>query len=348
MKLLIKVYEHQFDDTIIAQEIIDSQVEIKQELNSFATASFDMPLIKIEEYNIVEIYEVGNTDKRVFRGYVYKIEPLRRQRGTIKIECRSEKAIMNDRIVLSDKNYVDTDISTIIGDLLWDWNTDYNENWDFNVWITKQINLELKQWDRYYDIFDELCEQNELFWDIVDKKVIFTKSLGIDRTTWSEYQEVLYNGLFPNTANIVNIKLNGTATRKNILIGIGADNLKIKKQNFTDRVYWAGIDNFRDWDLEEKTTKKLEQLDKLQRLYEVEVEQNVLNANIWDKVKLVVENTNSYFDIDSEVLVMEKTIRYDNGSKFEIFSLWEFSVELLTIENWLYWVQKDLRLLKIK
>jgi hypothetical protein len=58
MKLLIKVLEHQFIDTVLTTEIIDSEVIIDEDINTFATAKFTMPLIDIEEYNIVEIYEV--------------------------------------------------------------------------------------------------------------------------------------------------------------------------------------------------------------------------------------------------------------------------------------------------
>lgn len=102
-KVLIKVIEHQFIDTVITQEIIDSEVVIEEDIRDFSIARFSMPLVKIEEYNIVEIYEIGNTDKRVFRGYVYKIEPVRKQRGIVNIECRSEKAFMNERQVLKTK-----------------------------------------------------------------------------------------------------------------------------------------------------------------------------------------------------------------------------------------------------
>jgi hypothetical protein len=58
MKLLIKVLEHEFIDTVLTTEIIDSEVIIDEDINTFATAKFTMPLIDIEEYNIVEIYEV--------------------------------------------------------------------------------------------------------------------------------------------------------------------------------------------------------------------------------------------------------------------------------------------------
>jgi len=44
----------------------------------------------------------------------------------------------------------------------------------------------------------------------------------------------------------------------------------------------------------------------------VTVEQNTILADVGDKVKLIVENTNSFFDIDSDVYVIGKTINYTN------------------------------------
>ena len=66
MKLLVKVYEHPQINTIITQEIIDSKVEIDEDIKTFSTASFSLPMIDIEEYNKVEIYEITNTDTLIF------------------------------------------------------------------------------------------------------------------------------------------------------------------------------------------------------------------------------------------------------------------------------------------
>jgi len=103
-KLLVKVIEHEFIDNVLTQEIIDSEVVIENNIQTFSIATFSMPLIQIEEDNIVEIYEIGNTDKRVFRGYVYKVEPVWKQWGIINVECRSEKAIFNKRRALKTKS----------------------------------------------------------------------------------------------------------------------------------------------------------------------------------------------------------------------------------------------------
>lgn len=346
MKLLLKVYEHQFDDTVITQEIINSEVVIEEDIKTFSIATFRMPLIKIEEYNIVEIYEVWNTDKRIFRGYVYEIKPIWRQFGEVDIVCRGEKAIFNDRCVLSDKNYEDQDIKVILEDLLADY-IPYWEDWLLEVDFIKDITLELKEWDDYFGVLDELADQCEAEWTIIDKKVLFKRNIWIDRSTGVNYQEITYNWLFPNNSNIWNIDVIGTATRYNVVIGRWEEKTRYTANWFIDRLYWVKFEDFRDWDLEEKTEKELENSNRNQRVYQVVVEQNTINANIWDKIRLIVENTNSFYDIDSSVYVISKTTRYFNGSKTVNYSLWELNLRIKNIENWLYWIQKDIKLLKL-
>lgn len=442
MKLLIKVLEHQFIDTVLTTEIIDSEVIIDEDINTFATAKFTMPLIDIEEYNIVEIYEVWNTDKRIFRGYVYKIEPVWRQFWIVNIECRSGKAIMNDRYALKTKsnynitqiaslpsypdwspqfwvNYwvnesltwlyfyketvippppeewpapspyytrwftpfpwgtegwtvwlVDTsnneikrledwqildegtgtgvDINWLLDDLIDDYSNDYNENWTYETDFTANVELNIQQWDCYFDILDELAKQLEATWTIQDKKIIFKRLAWTDRTTGSWYQEINYNWLFPNNANISSINVVWTATRSNIVLWQDQNNNILKAENYVDRIYSVSLENFRDWNLYNNTNQALTRLDKNQRIYEVQVEQNTIEADVWDKVKLIVENTNSFFDINSDVYVIWKNITYTNWSKVTNYRVWELNLDVINVQNRLYWVQKSVKLLKTK
>ncbi|HPC34987.1 MAG TPA: hypothetical protein PLP73_04910, partial [Candidatus Absconditabacterales bacterium] len=334
-----------------------------------------------------------------FRGYVYKIEPVRNQFGIVNIECRSEKAMMNDRYALKTKsnynvkqlaslpsypdgsptfgvNYwvnqsltglyfykgtitppapkegpapdpyydwgfisfggsgatvwlVDTDtnevsriedgqildegtgtgvdINWLLDDLIDDYSNDYNENWTYDTDFSGNVELNIKQGDVYFDILDELAKQLQASWDIKDKKIIFKRNIGTDRTTGPGYQEISYNGLFPNTANISSIKVVGTATRSNLVLGQDQNNNILKAEDYVDRIYSVRLESFRDGNLYNNTTQALARLNKNQRIYEVTVEQNTILADVGDKVKLIVENTNSFFDIDSDVYVIGKT-----------------------------------------
>jgi hypothetical protein len=58
MQVLVKVIEHQFIDTVLTQELIDSKVEIDEDLNGFGIAKFSIPMTTIQEDNKIELYEI--------------------------------------------------------------------------------------------------------------------------------------------------------------------------------------------------------------------------------------------------------------------------------------------------
>jgi len=92
----------------------------------------------------------------------------------------------------------------------------------------------------------------------------------------------------------------------------------------------------------------LAQANRNQRLYQVEVEDNTILADVGDKVKLVVENTNSFYDIDTTALVLGKTIRYNNGSKKISYNIGELNLYVATLDSWLYGIRKTQRYLNVK
>ena len=436
MKVLVKVIEHQFIDTVITQEIIDSEVVIENSLTDFGVASFTVPVISIEEDNIVEIYEIGNADKRMFRGYVYKVEPVWKQWGLLRVECRSEKAIMNKRRALKTKAsfnvrevgslpvrptfpnfwvnywvnqsltwvyiYLDTvfpeppeswptpdpyhnywfvpftdttfvitdwwnvwriedwqllnewtgtgvDISMILNDLIDDYSNQYNENWAFGTDFTQNISLNIKKWDNYFDVLDELAEQTGAVWDIKDKEIIFKRNIGVDKTSWPDYVEINYNWLFPNSSNIANINVIGTATRSNIVLWQDQNwHIIVNDSWYVDRIYGVGKKEFRDGDLWQNTNKFLENANRQQRLYQLQVESNTINADVGDKVKLVVENTNQFYDIDTDAVVLWKTITYTNGSKRVDYNIGELNLYVATVDSRLYGMKKSIKYMQVK
>lgn len=78
------------------------------------------------------------------------------------------------------------------------------------------------------------------------------------------------------------------------------------------------------------------------------MESNTIRADVGDKVKLVVENTNSFFDIDSDALVIGKTTRYNNGSKIVDYIIGELNLYVATVDSWLYGMKKSIKYLNNK
>jgi len=439
MQVLIKVYEHEFINTVITQELIDSKIEIDESLSEFWVAKFSIPMINIQEDNKIEIREIWNTDKKIFTGYIYKIEPVRKQFGVLNIECRSEKALMNKRLFLKNKsqyevydidhlpvywtdptifkdwrnlwlnqsltwvyflkelvipeqpkvwppilpyysfwfiNFIDTTfvvdkttnniyriedwqlldewpwteitIPMVLDDMIDDYSNIYNEPRTYETDFIGNISLDMKRWDNYFDILSEIANQNNASWDIQDWVIKMKQLLWNDYTSWYWYKEIIYNWLYPNNSNIKSINVIWTATRNNIIIAEDSRNNKMFDDSwYIDRIYWVWKNEFRSWNLYLNLQKMLVSWNQVQRTYEVEVEQNTLDVNIWDKIKLVVENTNSYFDINSDVIIIKKNTVYNNWSKKINYWIWEIWVYPMNVENWLYWIQRSVKLLKL-
>lgn len=337
------------DNTIIAQEQIDSSIEIIKDLDAFGYAEFTMPIIPwIQEDTVVELYDVNINDTLLFRGYIHQITPIRQQFGQMEVVLRAEKAVFYRRLVLAEKNYSWTDIKDVLENLVAVYNSSYDENWTVETDFTKNITLELNIWDDLYDVFDELAEQCQAKW-IVDKgKIEFKREIGIDRTSWGNYQEVVYNHTSPSNANIAKIDVTGIAQRANIVVTKDKDwNTNIDDSAYTAPLYWVAYENLRTGDLADKTAKKLENINKLQRKYQVQVEENAIVANIGDRIQLTVENTNSFFDFDGTVYVKKKIINIDNGSANTEYELEELNTTPIGAVSFLRGIKKKLRLLQI-
>lgn len=239
------------------------------------------------------------------------------------------------------------DINWILDDLIDDYSNSYNENWLYSVDFNENISLNIKQWDNYFDALDELADQTWSVRNIKNNTIIFKKTAN-DKTQWENFQEILYNWLYPNTWNVANIEVIGTATRCNIVMWQDKNwNITVNNSWYTDRIYGVWKLEFRDGDLYNKTNKAFDDLNRSQRVYQVEVESNSIIADIGDKIKLTIENTNSYFDISSDVIVLWKTTDYNNGSKKISYSFWELNLKVVSDKSLLYWIAKSIKLLKV-
>lgn len=348
MKLLVKIYEHQRINTVITQELIDSKIEIDESLSDFWVAKFTVPMIDIQEDNKIEIYEIWNTDKKIFSWYVYKIQPIWKQFWILNVECRSEKALMNKRLFLQDKTFTWVSVSSFLDSIILDYSAPYNEQRTYELDFSSNVTMTVKQWDNYFDVLDEIATQNNANRDIRDWKIYIKQLIWKDYTSWTLYKEINYNWLYPNNSNIKNINVVWTATRNNIIIAEDTNHTKILNTTwYTDRIYWVWKSEYRVWDLTTNSQKLLANNNQNQRTYEIEVEQNALDVNIWDKIKLIVENTNSYFDINSDVIINKKNTLYNNWSKIVKYDIGTINIYPVNIENWLYWIQKSVKLLKL-
>ena len=239
-------------------------------------------------------------------------------------------------------------VKDFIEEMLEPYNTTY---WDSRT-VSTDMNTKLRTnrvvWDSIYDILDELANEAWAVWDIQDWVVIFNTLLWIDRTSGSQFQEIFFDWRNSQTSNIKNIDLVWQATQASILIyknqtGTVAQN----DSNYWTFTNWVKFQVFRDWNLDTKVTNMMSTLAEDQRTYNVEVEQNTLIADVWDLIKISVQNTNDYFNIHSSSLITNKEITYDKG-KNETFWIQEFKIQQVNSRNWAKDVAKNIKLLQIK
>lgn len=345
MEIIAKFYPHIWSQKLIDQIVITSEVVIKEEIKGVGEAEFVMPIAPgIKEECKVELYESnGNEDNLLFRGYIHEINPVWGQFQSLKIIARGEKAIFHKRKTLRKHTFTAQALSSILQKLIEPYNTEFNEDWGFEIQKEETITLEVAQGDDYYDIFDEICEQKELFWTVVDGTVHF-KKYGEDlRAT----QILEYDGLSPNPWNITNIELIGTASGGNVvLVEDSKWNLTVDKSQYSGVLTGVVSKQIRKGDDSEKAKQFAKEQARPQRKYKIQVANWSIIANLWDRIKVEVVNTNSFYDYSGEAIVQSKTTSYSNASKVVVYGIQEFLVSPFTAENRVENVEKSIKLLR--
>lgn len=345
MEIIAKFYPHIWSQKLIDQIVITSEVVIKEEIKGIGEAEFVMPIApEIKEECKVELYEVNsNEDRLLFRGFVHEINPVWGQFQSLKIIARGEKAIFHKRKTLRKHTFTAQALSSILQKLLEPYNTEFNEDWGFEIQKEETLSLEIAQGDDYYDIFDEICEQKELFWTVVDGTVHFKKHGEDLRAT----QILEYDGLSPNPWNITNIELIGTASGGNVvLVEDSKWNLTVDKSQYSGVLTGVVSKQIRKGDDSEKAKQFAKEQARPQRKYKIQVANWSIVANLWDRIKVEVVNTNSFYDYSGEAIVQSKTTSYSNASKVVVYGIQEFLVTSLSAENRVENVEKAIKFLR--
>lgn len=358
MEVIAKIYESMRSNTPILQEKIISEIKIDEDLSSFDIAIFQLPVSSlVEEYNKIELYEVNNwIDTLIFSWYIYKVQPIRRQFWLYNVTCRSEKALLQERNLLSWYWTLVKPLSNIIQELL-SWYNALWENWQVQCDINVSIIYSAYLNDSIYDILDDFAKKYNAVWKVQKWVILFSETLWIDRSVdWPYYQELSYDNNQPWSANIADVSVDSDATRKNIVIAkdyywwwqVDTSNVSID-----GKVYWVKCEDIftaiaNTIQMQEAVTNLLAKINRKQRTYSFTAEQNTINANVGDRVRIVIENTNSDFDINWDILVLKKSTTYTNATKMSSYTTWELQASPFTYSNWFLWVEKAIRYLQNK
>lgn len=255
---------------------------------------------------------------------------------------------MKNKLVLSDKNFVNSSITSILNNLLADWHDNYWELWTIESNINTLISKEFNKGDNLYDIIEELSGLIGAVWTVKDHTIIVKELLGEDKTSWPQFTEILYSWETADDTNISDISVESYSTIANIIIGSDNNSSVTLKDDTSISEFWALAEykQFRDWDLTNQTQKYLDSKKTEQKVYNVEVEPFTIDANIGDKIKLMVETNNQYINFEWTVIVNKKEITIQNKTKIIKLSVSESYAYFDTFVNTLRQIQNDINLLK--
>lgn len=286
---------------------------IRDDLNSFWIADI---ILKIQDwfnqFDNIQIIEVDRLDKVVFNWFINSIEVEEK----LKLTCNTNKALMSNKLVLIDKVYTDYTLTQIFNDLLSDWNTLTWDNLTFLCSDITQITKELKEWDAFSDILEELSWLLGLIWTVKDRQIIVIDII------WEERDYTAFYNIdepFQTTINKVNSKIFNTQ----INLVIWSDwTTKNTKTDFTmlSEPIWI-YESFRKWDLNNQTQELLNSRKTSQRILDIELQDNEWEElNIGDKINVVIEWLDEYRNYNWPAFINKSQIDYINWSKR--FKLW--------------------------
>lgn len=344
MEIVLKVYNGGAIVTQI-QDIIECTIDY--DINNYNSCTVTIPVIdNLNKYDFIELYEVTTTDSLLFEWYIFDLEVWINE---IQLIWRGTKELMNKKLVLSDKSYSNKTITEIMEDILSDWNLAYWENWIFSTNDTTLIWKDFKTWDNVYDILEELSWLVGMVWTVEWNNIRVAELIWEDKTTWLNYTALIYNWKDPYETNISNLKSKSYSTISNIIIWVDGTWKSTKTDATSIATFWAlwEIKTFRDWDLEDSTEKYLDSKKEEQRIFEFDIEVNELWVNVWDKLKLIIENANSYLNFEWDVYVNTKKIELKNRTKIETIWVSDIYIYADTLTNKLRQLDKNIKLLNI-
>ena len=320
MSYLLKIYENQNSSTVLTQILDIISIQINFDISDISNATIKVPLYYnwLKQFNKIEIYEtITNNDLLIFQWYIFNLKISTKD---IEIISKDEKSLLKKKLVISDKTYSWQTITTIVNDLLSDWNILSWDNLTFTSSINTTVSKDFSEWDNLFDCIEEL---SWLVWWVFTSnnwQIIVETILWEDKTTWSNFTELVYNWKDPNENNIYDVVIENYETVSNIIIWKNSSGKINQKDTISIWLFWALwlFQNFRDWDLSNQTISLLDSVKNEQKMFSFAIENSSINPNIWDKIKLRIENVNDYLNINTDVIVNTKEIKIDKWSKIII------------------------------
>ncbi len=229
------------------------------------------------------------------------------------------KIILNDKIFLlknkilyTDKSYSNTQIKSILIDVLDVINSRYDTGILLSSNILDQVTKTYKKWQTFFDILKDLA-LNWYEFEVKNNILYFLNSIWEDKTIWTDFVEFSYDIQFPWSRTIDTAKLEYDS--ENIANAvISKDTWNIEDNNSINE-FWRHEKYFISWD---KNTLLSDRKDSIRELEITPLSYDFFVANLWDIVKVFIDAWNDIMYFDSNLKVIEKEFRSWELNKVKI------------------------------
>lgn len=350
MELAIKFFSGNFSTvpTRTVQEV--SALEIVKDLTSVSTAKFSVSptVLGISTYQTVEIWEVGNPETLLFRGFVSKVRPSLQ---SVEVELKSEKGLLARKIATTDRSFSGSTVSAVLTQLFADWNSAYSEPFTVSSALATSVTKDVKQGDSLYDLIDELATLAGAVWTCENGVVTVAEVLGTDYTNPSgDFKELTFDATDPKRSNVADFSLETYSSVANVVLGTDGTTKSLQTDAGSRASFGAlaEVKDFRSGDLAAQTAAYLARQKDEQSVFKAVPEPGRFTAEVGDKVVLTIENTNAYLDFSGSVFVTRKKLSLKNASIIAEYEVSERYVAKSGFFERFYEIEKDVDLSKIR
>lgn len=344
-----KIYENKRVDRglppLDVLNLCDEAVCVDYYLKNWNQAKFLMDCSSFLEEDAY--IQVCDNDIVVFDWLVTWYKPSTKFRDKVEVTIDSVRGWLETkpRKTTQDLNFVNTPFGDAIQQLFdsisagqWlerrcvDSPNDFNVTLEIRCWTNVVKAIEDILWDSEYQRGMERGQDINTWEDCCIIRV--AECMGTDRTQWTEYEEVTYDNKATSWNTINDIELVWKAKRKNQVIAtadIWWNEQKIVVDDWAWYIVWT--DEYETEatsiaDLTAQAEARLEEVNVNKRVYKIWVEINAIDADIWDKIRLLITGTK--FDFDWPVTVLRKTVCYVWWIRQETVYIWDPSVDIPT------------------
>jgi len=306
-----------------------NKLEIRQKLNDISSASFEVSntaktnsYSNFKEFNEVLIYKIDQSEEKlIFDGIIRSVEA----------DLYKTKVILNDKIFLfknkilyTDKSYTNTQIKSILIDVLDVINSRYDTRITLSSDILDQVTKTYKKWQTFFDILKDLA-LNWYEFKIKNNILYFLNSIWEDKSSWVNFVEFSYDIQFPWSRTIDTARLEYDS--ENISNAVISKDTWNSEDLPSINNFWRLEKYFISWD---KDTLLSDRKESIRELEITPVAHDFFVANLWDIVKVFIDAWNDIMQFDSNLKIVEKEFRSWELNKVKI-KLSKWNVKTLNL-----------------